>query len=317
MSRKKQLLEDKVAIALCTMNGEKYIQEQLDSIRLQTFDKFDLFISDDGSDDSTTIIISNFIKRNPNIPVYVLQGPKLGFAKNFIITLTNTYDVAKKKYKYYAFCDQDDIWCREKLEIAIKNLKLINSSVPGLYCGRTSYIDETGNNLGLSPLFKKKPSFRNALVQSIAGGNTMVFNYSAYIELIGVDLSREIISHDWLLYLLVAVKNGKIIYDPIPQISYRQHQKNIIGSNNRPSKIFKRFKSMIRGDYSAWIKTNLEHIDKTKLNQKNLDILEKFNLLGSDNIFLRIKGLAKTQIYRQTFFGNITLIIATILKKIL
>ena len=64
MSGKKQLHENKVAIVLCTMNGEKYIQEQLDSIRLQTFEKFDLFISDDGSNDSTGSIISNFIKRN-------------------------------------------------------------------------------------------------------------------------------------------------------------------------------------------------------------------------------------------------------------
>jgi hypothetical protein len=48
-----------------------------------------------------------------------------------------------------------------------------------VYCSRTILVDVNGNQIGCSPLFTKKPSFANALVQSIAGGNTMVFNKKA------------------------------------------------------------------------------------------------------------------------------------------
>ena len=37
-----------------------------------------------------------------------------------------------------------------------------------LYCSRTEIINKKGTFLGYSPLFRMKPSIRNALVQSLA-----------------------------------------------------------------------------------------------------------------------------------------------------
>ena len=51
------------AIILCTKNGEKFLQEQLDSLEAQTHG-FDLYINDDGSNDQTYKIIKNFQKRS-------------------------------------------------------------------------------------------------------------------------------------------------------------------------------------------------------------------------------------------------------------
>ncbi|MCV5720962.1 glycosyltransferase family 2 protein, partial [Escherichia coli] len=58
-------------------------------------------------------------------------------------------------------------------------------------------VNEKDECIGYSPLFCKKPSFRNALIQSIAGGNTMLFNQAArnIINLTPQDF--KIVSHDW------------------------------------------------------------------------------------------------------------------------
>jgi hypothetical protein len=57
------------------------------------------------------------------------------------------------KADYYSFSDQDDIWYKDKLERAIKWLKSIPSDIPALYCSRTQLVDDTGEDLGLSPLY--------------------------------------------------------------------------------------------------------------------------------------------------------------------
>jgi hypothetical protein len=171
--------------------------------------------------------------------------------------------------------------------------------------------------VGHSPDFKKKPSFENALVQSIAGGNTMVFNKASYALLLNIDVKENIVSHDWLLYLLVTANNGQVIYDRNPYISYRQHEDNIIGSNNSFSQILKRLKFMLNGTYSLWVKSNLNHINSDKLSENKIITIKAFGLLESKNIFKRFKGLFLSKIYRQTTFGTITLIASTALKKIL
>lgn len=309
--------KERIAIILCTYNGEKFLKQQLNTIKYQTFRGYDLFISDDGSSDSTLEIVNEFINHNPSITIYVLKGPKIGFAQNFIRTLQDIPSISERDYSYYAFCDQDDLWDVEKLEIAFKKLKEVNFNGPALYCSRTKYVNSNGIDIGYSPLFKKKPSFNNALVQSIAGGNTMLFNHILYNYMLKVDTNKNIVSHDWLTYLICMAANGSALYDSNPHISYRQHKANIIGANNNMLNIYKRFKLMLRGNFSKWINSNLLHLDNLELSQDNNRILKNFYLVRSKNICTRFRGLILSKVYRQTLFGNITLILSTALKKII
>jgi hypothetical protein len=81
------------------------------------------------------------------------------------------------KADYYAFCDQDDVWLAAKLAVAIRNIsENQKETLPYLYCSRTTYVNEKLKRIGCSRLFAFPRTFRNALIQSIAGGNTMVFN---------------------------------------------------------------------------------------------------------------------------------------------
>jgi glycosyltransferase involved in cell wall biosynthesis len=218
-----------VAVLLCTFNGARFLPAQLESIRRQTFRDWRIVASDDGSRDDTKAILAAFRDVVPG--TQVLDGPRLGFRRNFLSLACNPLAEAD----HVAFCDQDDVWNDDKLERALQALATVPAGVPAVYCSRTTLIDAAGRVIGASPLFRRPPSFRNALTQNIAGGNTMVLNRAARDILRAVGDSVEVPSHDWWTYIAVTAVEGHVIYDPVPTVAYRQHGGNTIGGGKRRS----------------------------------------------------------------------------------
>src|SRR5258707_1401688 len=155
-----------VTILLCTFNGERFLAQQLASLDRQTFKNWKLIASDDGSSDQTKLILHAFRKSFAPGKVNIIDGPRRGASANFLF-LACGKNLASD---YYAFCDQDDVWEADKLARAIGVLEQAGLAVPALYGSRPSFIDETGRTTGLFPLFPQKPTFRRALVHSIARG---------------------------------------------------------------------------------------------------------------------------------------------------
>jgi hypothetical protein len=52
----------------------------------------------------------------------------------------------------YAFCDQDDIWHKNKISNALAQLERLDNNFANIYCGRTRLVDEDGSFIGYSPL---------------------------------------------------------------------------------------------------------------------------------------------------------------------
>jgi glycosyltransferase involved in cell wall biosynthesis len=304
-----------LAIILCTYNGERFLQEQLDSFGAQTYKNWSLFVCDDGSKDRTKDLVENYINtQKQNHIEWTINNPCLGFAKNFLQGIKTTPD----HFDYYALSDQDDIWMNNKLKRGIDYLKTIPQNIPALYCTRTLLVDGEANEIGLSPHFNKPPSFSNALVQSIAGGNTMIFNQSAHELISRARSETDVISHDWFIYQLITGAGGHVYYDPEPSLLYRQHGNNIIGSNIGMWARVIRIRKLINGSFKEW---NNKHIIAlqpfisffTTANQKKFDLFTKAR---NQTIIARLLNFKKIGIYRQTFAGNIALIIAAILNKI-
>jgi glycosyltransferase involved in cell wall biosynthesis len=192
MARLPSVASRAVTILLGALNGERFLAQQLVSLERQTFKNWKLIASDDGSSDETKSILQAFRRSFEPGKVKIVEGPRRGAPANFLF-LACGKNLASE---YYAFCDQDDVWEADKLARAISVLEQAGLDVPALYGSRTSLIDETGKMIGLSPLFPKAPTFRSALVQNIAGGNTMVFNQKAreLLAFCGVDI--DVPSHD-------------------------------------------------------------------------------------------------------------------------
>ncbi|HCC6003082.1 glycosyltransferase, partial [Escherichia coli] len=77
-----------VAILLSTYNGEKYLEEQLDSLLLQSYQDFVVYIRDDGSSDRTVNIINQYVMKD-NRFINVGNSENLGCAASFINLLRN------------------------------------------------------------------------------------------------------------------------------------------------------------------------------------------------------------------------------------
>src|SRR5229473_2773134 len=165
---------------------------------------------------------------------------------------------------YYAFCDQDDVWEADKLARAIGVLEQAGLAVPALYGSRTSLIDENGKTTGFSPLFPKTPTFRSALVQSIAGGNTMVFNQKARELLAFCGSDVNIPSHDWWLYQVTSACGGHVHYDAYPSVRYRQHTQNVIGSNMGWAAHMRRLQMLRQGRFRNWTELNVSALTRLR-----------------------------------------------------
>ena len=302
------------AILMGTMNGARYLPEQLDSLAAQTHQNWFLIASDDGSTDDTLRILKAYQAKWPVGKLIIKEGPKQGFCANFLSIACDT----SIKADYYAFCDQDDVWLPNKLAVAIQNMALNQEEgVPYVYCGRTTYVDENLKKIGYSPLFAFPRTFRNALVQSIAGGNTMVFNQCAKNALEKVGIVQHP-SHDWWLYQLVTGVGGIVFYDPIPQALYRQHKNALVGGNNSFWARIDRISMFFKGEFRRWCNQNIEIlcIAKPLLNHGSTETLELFKLMRNAGLKDRFRLMEVAGLYRQTWRGTISLVLAALLKKI-
>ncbi|BEI34783.1 glycosyltransferase family 2 protein [Polynucleobacter sp. HIN6] len=303
-----------VAILMGTKNGEQFLAEQLDSLETQTHQNWVLYASDDGSRDSTLSILDKYQTKWPDGKMIIRAGPQQGFCVNF---LSLACDPAIRA-DYYAFCDQDDVWLSDKLTVAIQNiLENQENALPYVYCGRTIYVDEELRKVGYSPLFTFPRTFRNALVQSIAGGNTMVFNHDVKTLLERVGPVNHI-SHDWWLYQLVTGVGGDVFYDPKPQLLYRQHKDALIGGNTSIVARCQRIQMVLQGQFRIWNDINIAILCSIKplLSHGSQETLDLFKKMRSADLKDRFRLLEVTGLYRQTWRGTISLLFAALLKKI-
>lgn len=302
-----------VSIILCTYQGEAFLKAQLQSILDQSHFNWKLYISDDGSKDETQTIIKSFKPLLKKGSITHWRGSHEGFAKHFIKTTSRI----QKKSPYYAWCDQDDIWHKDKLKAAVAWLKKQPKTKPALYCGRTFLINEQDKIIGMSPLFLKPKTFQNALVQNIAGGNTMLFNEAARQLLIPFK-NKQIVVHDWLLYLIVSAVGGVIHYDHKPYVFYRQHRQNLIGHQQDIKAKVSRLNRLFKGDFKVWFSTHNALINtlESQLTPKNKKTWQSFISLRNKSFIERLVLLKRSKIYRQSILGHLGLYLAACFNKL-
>ena len=217
---------EKVCVLMSTYNGEKYLNEQMDSILNQKNIEVDILVRDDGSTDNTLNILKEYIKKYKNISYYT--GTNLRSAKSFMNLLFTA-----KEYNYYAFSDQDDVWDKNKLYVAVSKLK----EGYNLYGGKKSIVDSELKKMNCEDEIPFSLNLGSVILRCRIAGCTMVFDKKLREELL--KYNRKVISmHDsWVLK--VAASIGKIFYDQKEYILYRQHSNNVVGAKKNFIKQFK------------------------------------------------------------------------------
>jgi hypothetical protein len=171
---------------------------------------------------------------------------------------------------------------------------------------------------GYSPLFTKDPSFRNALVQSLAGGNTMVFNRQARQILARASERSSFVSHDWWVYLLVSGAGGHVHYSPKPLVRYRQHRGNQVGANTSLGARVRRFGRLLKGQFWRWSNENIAGLERNAdlLTEDAIQTLDLFRRARKERLPARLLYLRDSGVYRQTAWGNLGLYLAIIIGRI-
>ena len=304
----------RVAIFMGTFQGERFLAQQLDSIEAQTYSRWAIWASDDRSTDGTVGILESYRTKWGADRLAIKSGPARGFRANFLSLACDPAIQAD----YFAFADQDDLWDADKFAIAVRWLESIPKDVPALYCARTRLIDEDNQPVGFSSLFPKPFSFGNALVQSGAGGNTMVFNAAARALLVEAGADVIVQTHDWWAYILVTGCGGKVYYDAVPKVGYRQHGRNLVGSNASWLGRFHRARRILAGDFKTMNDRNIAALQRMRhrLSPQSLRVLDEFSRARGKWMIPRVLGIRRSGVYCQTALSNLALIAATVLKKL-
>lgn len=281
----------KCLVLLGSYNGEKYIEEQIDSILNQKNVEVYIKVADDCSTDGTHEILKKYKEKYSNFDYYINEKNK-NFTYNFLDLLFSVKDM---DFDYYAFADQDDFWLENKLESAIK--KLDNDNKNGkFYCSNLILVDQDLKPFGIQE--KKsilKTNKYNYVVANIATGCTVVFDSKFYKHAIKY-YPKNIKLHDYWLFLIAAF-TADYEYDLDSYIYYRQHGNNQIGSNK---KFFskKRIKNFFR-----------------KNNEKNILLSELIAGYGEDMSQYDKDLLIMVRDYKKRFKNKFKLLFSRKIKR--
>lgn len=303
-----------VAILMCTYNGEDFLEEQLDSIEGQNYKNWTLYVNDDGSKDKTLDILKTYQKKWGAKKLHIRRGPQKGFCQNFLQIINDK----KINADLYFLSDQDDVWMPHKLSHTLQKIAKLDAAKPLLYCARTTYVSSDGKKiLGQSDLFLKPPSFKNAIIQSLAGGNTMAFN-NHLKDPVRMYPRADVVSHDWWLYIINELKGGQTFYDSESTILYRQHSRSLIGANTGFLAKMKRLRMLLGGTYRRYNNMHLAAFNRfsVKTVKKNIDLIDQFIIMRDKPLMVRWQMIQKLGLYRQTWDGNLALYLGAVLRKI-
>lgn len=245
-----------VTILMGLWNGAPHLQQQLDSLAAQTHENWRLVVSDDGSTDAGPAILDRFAAGRPAGQVLRVAGPRDGVARNYLSMIR----ALPQEPGWLAFADQDDIWLPDRLARGLAALAALpDPAAPALHCGRTLVFGDDPAITRISAPRPRPPGFRNALVQNIAAGNTILLNPAAARLLRAVaQVTRDVVVHDWWAYQIVSgAEGGRILHDDRPCLLYRQHRGNLIGANDSLVSNALRLRMLLDGTVRRWTDINL------------------------------------------------------------
>ena len=221
-------------ILMTTYNGEKYLKDQIDSILAQTYTGWNLLIQDDDSNDNTYDILTEYGKKDSRIHIFRNEyslGATLNFEKLML----------RSKADYIMFCDQDDVWLEDKVEVTIDeliNLELKRGkNTPIVVYTDQQIVDESLHNIENIARHYNSTLF-GILCQNHVYGCTMAINKILKENVL--PFPKYVVGHDYWLALNAAAL-GEVHFIDYKSMLYRQHSGNVTGGMN---------------NYSLWNKLN-------------------------------------------------------------
>lgn len=219
-----------IAILMATYNGEKFLAQQIDSLLNQTYQNWTLYIRDDGSTDSSQTMIRNYCSRYPNIIFIEDSDGNLGCRNNFFRLL----EVVESKY--YMFCDEDDEWLPNKIEITMQRMQQVEAQYPNrpIAVHTDSALCDASLNIIARSYWQNARfnpenffTYNQLGVNACVEGATMMINHLA--KQASFPIAPNSSMYDAWIALHVLKAHGIISSIHTSTRLYRQHNNNVYG----------------------------------------------------------------------------------------
>lgn len=300
-----------VSIVVATYNGASYLEEQLDSILKNTFTDWTMEICDDGSSDQTIKIAKEYEKKYPG-KIFLHQNlQNVGVTRNFL-------EGAKRADgNYIMFCDQDDVWFPDKIEKTLAKIKEreneLGTNTPIVVFTDAKLVDGVLRTIsdsffGYNGLNTKNIDLAHLLMENKVIGCTTMFNKAVADKIISFPSMARY--HDWWIGLIAATF-GEVYFLDEPTMLYRQHGKNVVGSQNFASYVINRIKniatqkkSLDENERQAW---EFYEIYQSYLLEEQGQIIRDFAGIQSANWFERRERLFRYGFWKSGILRNLGL----------
>ena len=198
--------EPKVSVIVTTYNREEYLKETIQSILDQTYKDFELIVVDNFSNYDFFKVIEEF--RDSRIRPF--QN-----ANNGIIAVNRNYGISKATGKYLAFCDDDDLWEKEKLSIQVEIMDRSPQQVLSSSFIEIDYESKIGKVHKIRDYKDKYDIYRENLTTLssviVSNSHDVIFNVDPYLMTI----------EDYALWIDLHQKGYELHVEPKPLIRYR------------------------------------------------------------------------------------------------
>ena len=269
----------RISIAMATYNGGQFIQEQLDSLALQTVLPYELIVTDDGSTDRTVQIVQSFAEKSP-FPVYIyINDQRLGYADNFLKAASLC------EGEFVSFCDQDDVWNLTKLatimpylgsdvSMVVHSFEHVDAQLHPIQVARNikcfpSKVIKVNFLSSQNIFFKRDGSFdcygigfSQTFRRDVAG--EAIHRWQEMIRLDDFQDAGELLGHDDFM-VCIAGGMGMIACLPDVLAKYRQHNTNATSEYGKKTKIISISRTLVTG-YGFYV-------DRSNLHRKKSHIL--------------------------------------------
>jgi len=207
-----------VSIVLATYNGAVHLEQQLESVFLQSYENIEVIAVDDASADGTVEILKAFASRHPNMK-WTVNEHNLGYIRAFEKGCRMASGV------FISLCDQDDYWHPDKVR---KLVDVIGANAMA-YCD-SLICDKDLNSTGrkISDVANLR-NFDDCLQQAVF---CRIYGHASLVSRSFCESAMSflpVIPHDWWLSFNAAFSGG-IVYLDEPLIRYRQHAGNLFGA---------------------------------------------------------------------------------------
>lgn len=288
---------EKVLVLLASYNGDKFIEEQLNSILNQNGVTADVMIFDDNSSDNTISIINKELLNFPNRitllqNVEQIHSPLHSFS--YLIKYVKENQV-NLDYDFFAFSDQDDIWLPNKIKNGIDAIRKTNSKISISSGIATNLIDKAN----ITIYDRRVYSFGEALLKSNAIGMTMVFTANFFKNVkFPESINLKIWLHDHILYLIALYQGESVVFVNEAGVIYRQHSNNVIGcsKNNLVNRLKNKSRYVLssqndRKEIATFLRNNYVGT------RENEELLDEYIDYQTRNVFARMNIVQTNKIF--------------------